>query len=183
MRSRTIEVFVRIMSLTTVACLTILCFNFISPIAGILAMIVLAFAHVLLEEWTKELLNAKTVKNMILTKRTVLDGEKVRIRVEKYSKGNSPAIMLDSYEKELGGWFPYAALTLNYPGLLEPDEVALKQWDGINSFMILYEKRLIDIPHAFLQYHVGNVICKVPICKVKFNVNEETTKVDNASNS
>ena len=123
----------------------------------------------------------KNLKIMILTKRTVLDGQKIRIRVEKYNKGGSPAIMLDSYEKELGGWFPYAALTLNYPGLLEPDEVALKTWDGINSFMVLYEKRLIDIPHAYFQYHVGSTIVKVPICKVKFNVNDEIDKMDDSS--
>jgi hypothetical protein len=105
---------------------------------------------------------------MILIKRTAIDGEKVRIRIEKYSKGNTPSIMLDSYEKDLGGWFPYAALTLNYPGALKDDEVALKTYDGLDAFMILYKKRLIDIPHKYLQYHVGDKIYQVPICKVKF---------------
>ena len=104
---------------------------------------------------------------MVLTKRTVINGEKARIRIEKYVKGDTPAIMLDTYNKELGGWFPHVALTLNFPGALKKDEVALKMYDGVDAFMILYEKNLIDIPHAYLRCSFIN---KIPICKIKFKV-------------
>lgn len=104
-----------------------------------------------------------SMMNKVLVKDAIFEGVNVRIVLSQYTSGNVYQIHTDVFDSKEGGYIPYCVHTCNFPGILEKDEVAIKEYgESTGSLAFLYAYDLVDHPHKSIQTE----FITLPVCKL-----------------
>lgn len=120
----------------------------------------------------RRLKEIEIVGKLILSN-VLFEGHYVNVYLNKYLDGKGWDIRSTHFVKEMGIEEPYAVHTVNFPGILESNEVAIKEYnEGIGSLAFLYAWDIIDKPHKLLD---TEFVKGIPVCKLL--INPDTVKL------
>ena len=103
------------------------------------------------------------IMNKVIVEDAIFEGAHVRIILSRYDNGKTYQIHTDQFDSEMGIYVPYGVHTCNFPGMLEDDEVAIKEYsEGMGSLAFLFAYDIVDHPHKMIQTEFTTL----PVCKL-----------------
>ena len=109
---------------------------------------------------------------MIVLENANFNGTPVSLIMSKYSQGDTPQLRTWILDDVMGQMVPHATLTVNLPGFLKKDEVAIKEWsdnEDLDVLAFLYAWDIVDHPHQTVD---TDMIRGINVCKLKIPISE-----------
>lgn len=103
----------------------------------------------------------------LILKSVPFENDIINLYLVKYVEGNTYGLRSTCFDTKMGIEEPYMSHTVNFPGILEKDEIAVKEYnEGVGSLAFLFSWDIIGHPHKYID---SEFIKNIPVCRLLIN--------------